>query len=541
MEQGRRSKIARPLEFPQSLSALGERVWLLLVVVLLVILFIPYLRVDLPILQQADHPVSRLLLSLFPNIGVSLLVFVALRWPVWALAFFFATAPLANGLVAWVTLGNPGLHKQAGIFWVEPLFLSIAIGLLLSRVRWLEHERSKGFEASVGFYAGVVVISLALSFRPSEGWWAHLPSAWSDVFRIDQLAPYHQPRAALLILASLLCYRLTVTHLRTAAEIQLVCRGWLVGGLLTGVYGISIWIWRDRGLYRGFESVLDDPNSYASYLVLTLFIAWGTFLTESEPWARKLALLTLSITACMLPVAGSRIAIIAAAISGGIAWTILARSGRSRWTRGTLLAGLASGILLFSLLGGRYAPEEHPDVLSGVKLYAIHRLAQAMDPAFVLRVWRGGRRAISAAGLRMVGERPVFGQGPGTFVRRLGDFYRPWDEGYRPRYENAHNYFIQVAAETGIAGLVGFLWVVATGLVAAFTRNLNGERVRPRLLAIGIVGYLMTAFTGHPLLLSEQAFLFWGSLGILAACTRRAEAASVAHPPTRSLSTPPAL
>jgi O-antigen ligase len=143
-----------------------------------------------------------------------------------------------------------------------------------------------------------------------------------------------------------------------------------------------------------------------------------------------------------------------------------------------------------------------------------------MDTEFVLNVWRGGRRPILVAGIRMAGEKPIFGQGPGTFYSKLGDYFRPGDGGYRPPHENAHNYFVQVAAETGMLGLAGFLWIVASGLVAGFSRAPEEERLRARLLAIGIVGYLITAFTGHPLLLSEQAFLFWGSLGILAACAR---------------------
>ena len=125
----------------------------------------------------------------------------------------------------------------------------------------------------------------------------------------------------------------------------------------------------------------------------------------------------------------------------------------------------------------------------------------------------------------MVGERPIFGQGPGTFYSKPGDYYRPADGGYRPPHENAHNYFVQVAAETGILGLAGFLWIVGSSLVAGFTRSPEGERRRARLLILGIGGYLITAFTGHPLVLSEQAFLFWGGLGILAACATLGQAA----------------
>ena len=130
----------------------------------------------------------------------------------------------------------------------------------------------------------------------------------------------------------------------------------------------------------------------------------------------------------------------------------------------------------------------------------------------------------------MVVEKPVFGQGPGTFYSKLGQYYRPGNEGWMPRYENAHNYFVQVAAETGILGLAGFLWCVGTLMVSGFTRALITERHRTRLLAIGAGAYLFTALAQHPLVLSEQAFLFWGYLGILGACMRLNQAPPAASP-----------
>lgn len=80
-----------------------------------------------------------------------------------------------------------------------------------------------------------------------------------------------------------------------------------------------------------------------------------------------------------------------------------------------------------------------------------------MDARVLLKSSWGFRQALSAAWLRMVVEKSAFGQGPGTFYSKLGYYYRPGDEGWRPHYENAHNYFVQVAAETGILGLEGFL------------------------------------------------------------------------------------
>ena len=87
----------------------------------------------------------------------------------------------------------------------------------------------------------------------------------------------------------------------------------------------------------------------------------------------------------------------------------------------------------------------------------------------------------------------------------------------------------------------GLAWGPSRDVLADFTLDPAEERLRPRLLTIGMVGYLIRAFTGPPLLLSGQAFLFWGSLRLLRACSQLDRPPSVAHPPSSSLSTPPAL
>lgn len=310
-----------------------------------------------------------------------------------------------------------------------------------------------------------------------------------------------------------------------------MCRGWLFGGILTALYGLRMWTRHEGVMSPQVESVLDDVNSYGAYLVLTLFIAWREYLSEKELWARAMAGLTLLLMVWMIPLTGSRIAIIAATVGAGMAWMILARPGRERWIKGCVLAAIASAILLFPFVVGsraviKEAFQKHPRLFSA----GLYRVAQAMDARSVLKAWWGFRQALSAAGLRMVIDKPAFGQGPGTFYSELGQYYRPGDEGWMPPYENAHNYFVQVAAETGVLGLAGFLWAVCAVMLPGFMGAPIEERRRIRLLTIGVGAYLFTALAQHPLVLSEQAFLFWGYLGILAACLRSHHAFSGSFP-----------
>jgi O-antigen ligase len=69
------------------------------------------------------------------------------------------------------------------------------------------------------------------------------------------------------------------------------------------------------------------------------------------------------------------------------------------------------------------------------------------------------------AGLDMLLERPVFGQGPGM-VEVVYPRFR-WPEAPNPRQPHLHNNVMQVAAERGLPGLVFFLWWVGVAFLAA--------------------------------------------------------------------------
>ncbi|HET7616885.1 MAG TPA: hypothetical protein VFK20_00140, partial [Vicinamibacterales bacterium] len=84
--------------------------------------------------------------------------------------------------------------------------------------------------------------------------------------------------------------------------------------------------------------------------------------------------------------------------------------------------------------------------------------------------------------------------------------------------ENAHNNYLQILAELGIVGLGAFLWLLYASLAprrdalkAFWTEGKwNG-------LHVGLLVFLVTCLTGHPLLVPEVAYIFWIALGLAAA------------------------
>jgi len=80
------------------------------------------------------------------------------------------------------------------------------------------------------------------------------------------------------------------------------------------------------------------------------------------------------------------------------------------------------------------------------------------------------------AGLDMVLDRPVFGQGPGM-VLAVYPRYR-WPEATHPMQPHLHNNLLQVAAERGVPGLVFFLWW-AVAVFAAAIREARRAAAEP--------------------------------------------------------------
>ena len=123
----------------------------------------------------------------------------------------------------------------------------------------------------------------------------------------------------------------------------------------------------------------------------------------------------------------------------------------------------------------------------------------------------------NATSLRMIGARPLFGVGVGQYYRMSSLFLSPqlaWTYGA----ENAHNDFLQIGGELGLVGLGLFaIWIGAA--VARSARALARAPRDARLLGAtgGVMVFLVTCLTGHPLLVGEVAYPFWIQFGLMTA------------------------
>ena len=243
--------------------------------------------------------------------------------------------------------------------------------------------------------------------------------------------------------------------------------------------------------YR-FNPFYADLNAAGSlqvlFLVPALWIAGG--LGERWVW-----ITTIPLTVALW-FSGSRAALAATFVGAAVAWWLAHRLPKRWWL-----------VLVAALVG---------------------------TAAFVAWSGRPGRASIGQAlairwdlgvlGLRVAATEPVLGVGVGRMYAASAPLvtadiarrYPPATKG-----DNAHNNFVQVLAESGVIGLVAFLWLIAIAVGGA--RESPGSTPatdRPGAIG-GLVAFLLTCLAGHPLLNDNVRFCFFLWIGIAAAGVTR--------------------
>jgi O-antigen ligase len=235
-----------------------------------------------------------------------------------------------------------------------------------------------------------------------------------------------------------------------------------------------------------------DANAAGSYFAMAVCLAIG-MAVRARGWSRALWVIMAIATAIGLQLSQSRSALAAAAIAAAVAVAWAATSRFTLRTRGALLAAV---------------------LIVGAGAGAVRVRQLEKDPEFR---GAGFRAQFNTTSARMILARPVVGVGIGQYYRTSPLFLSPelaWAYGF----ENAHNYFLQIGAELGLVGLGTFaVWIGAA--VARSVRALLRTPYDARLLGAtsGVIAYLGTCLTGHPLLIGETAYPFWIQFGLMTA------------------------
>ncbi len=238
------------------------------------------------------------------------------------------------------------------------------------------------------------------------------------------------------------------------------------------------------GLPR-YAATTHDVNAAASYYVLCFGAALG--LAVPGRWTRVLWIPAALALLEGIALTGSRAGMASAALVIGAMALLWIRHWRSRVSQ--LVVALAALIALAAILPLTMTPG-----------------------AFESVEMRGG---FTRASLIMIGARPLFGVGVGRYYW-LSRLVLPPSLAWVYGLENAHDYYLQMAAELGIVGAVAFGWTIGAVLFEPLTRILKGRAEGTTLACVGgALAFLVTALSGHPFLVPEAAIAFWLVLGVL--------------------------
>jgi O-antigen ligase len=205
-------------------------------------------------------------------------------------------------------------------------------------------------------------------------------------------------------------------------------------------------------------------------------------------------------------------------------WGAFASIAFALWWTGSRAAvgGACAGVMIAALCGRAL----NRRVLVVVLLLAAGTVAlsarSVVRPVSTLAAL-GIRVEMAGVGLRMLAAHPGFGVGLGQFQGTSRGMLSAELARAYPFGENAHNNFVQIAAEFGLVGGCAIAAVLGVPLLMSW-KALRRPDPPPEVagFAGGAAAFLLTCMLGHPLLLPQCLWLFFLVLGMVAGLSSRA-------------------
>ncbi|MBM3134510.1 MAG: O-antigen ligase family protein [Chloroflexi bacterium] len=415
-----------------------------------------------------------------PEVALWLLIFAVpfggLRQ--WSLGGFNVTAtePLVAVLgVAWLA----GMVRQRAIrFTFTPLLIALLLflgALLLSL-----------FDA----------LSLSLSAKELLKWGEFLVVYVVVVHTVNGYTDYKERRQVAILLALVL--------LAGALE-----AAWGLYGSLQRLGPPSYAIVGGR-LFRAFGT-FGQPNPFGGYINLSLPLGLSLLIGQFADWRsraplhpRTLAILSAcALLGLALILSWSRGAWLGAAVAVGVvvlAWGVALLWG-ARHNEQLRRAGerLLLVLLIVAIMGGTLVLAGAADLLPASVTSRLGSIGEQFG-VFAVRTVKltdenyaaVERMAHWQAALSMIQARPLLGYGIGNYPAAYPQYNLP---GWEDPLGHAHNYYLNVAAETGLVGLAAYLLWLLLACAGAWMVAVRATSGLGRAVAIGVLGVLAAQTT----------------------------------------------
>ena len=377
-----------------------------------------------------------------------------------------------------------------------------------------------------------VMLGLAIRFGRSlfVRTWLHAPvlaflavSVAATVFAADPITALYGEHARMVGLATIadgvLLYFAIVLLVRSRLEaIAVMGSGLVAAGIVLLYEFIQLaakdpFRWSVNGAVRPFSAIGQSTNLGLYLAVVVVGAAACALLAPRLPrWLRASLLLLSGVALAGLVVTQTRSSLLGLVTGFGFLLVLTFVGYPNRRARLISLAAAVGGtamlgiVLLFTPLGARVLTTVQFTPEPGTNAETDPRLEQSADV----------RLALYRVALDMVQERPLLGYGPDDFAVGLAR-YRGENEPFEVQHgltTSAHSWVAQVAAGTGVLGLLSFVVIAAYALLLAAKSGF-----RP---VAWIGAGILTAWLGSALVTVNAVstdWLFWAALGAIGGAT----------------------
>jgi len=203
------------------------------------------------------------------------------------------------------------------------------------------------------------------------------------------------------------------------------------------------------------DASLGNSEYLAGFLLLALGVTlWQAFATDvRKKWLRNSLFALAALEVVILIGTGTRgtaLALLAAAVLGGLLWAVMAGGKQGRKSAVIFLAAVVVAV------GGFYAVRDAAFIQNNPNLSRIANV-QVSDLDTRFTIW-----GMAVEGIQ---ERPVVGWGHEGYNYIFSEYFRPSLHGQEPWFDRAHNIYLDWAVAGGIPALLLFLFL---GVAAAF-------------------------------------------------------------------------
>ncbi len=323
------------------------------------------------------------------------------------------------------------------------------------------------------------------------------------------------------------------------ATIAVVVAALGVAQALTGIGLQFTWQRFDPGIIR-INSTYSDPNALAAFLAMLLPILAGLAASTRSTAVRVTWLAAAVLVVLAVVLTGGRAGVLAAGLglATGIGlglwrglerndpWPMARRHARRVYI-GTL--AVAIGLAMTLTIVGTLRDSRHHDQNSylDTALYTLN-LRQPIDEKLKgrLTIWR-------MVG-QMIRDAPTFGVGVGQIYGTFAVYNRE-AQAFGPDVRlSAHNTFLNIAAETGVTGLVIWLLIMTLLFRAAFRPGDAHEPTDVGWLRAGIAGgilaFSVTMITGDRVVLREDLVMLASVAALASAWVQSDRLAGMCRP-----------